>query len=87
MDEHIKSIAEMLFDIDEITEYIFHEICGLTFVFKSEMLLMKSRISSASIIPVGIIYEENGEYYLAPLYDTINIDEIIKSYVESCLSH
>ena len=47
--------------------------------------MIKGRISSASIAPVGIIYEENGQYYLAPLDEAVNINETVKEYVEKCI--
>ena len=80
----------ILKDIEEFLElenynYEFKEVCGLTFAFKREIVTVKGRISSASIAPVGIIYEENGKYYLAPLDEAVNINETVKEYVEKCI--
>ena len=82
MDRHVKNFIHKAFNFDVIVEYDFRKLYGFTFAFKSEFISMKDHLSSASITPVGIIYEENGEFYLAPLYDDIEIEEVIKSYVE-----
>jgi hypothetical protein len=54
----------------------------LTFGFKSEIASVRDSVSSASIIPMGIIYRENDEYYFAPLDETYQINEIVKEFVE-----
>ncbi|MDO5831391.1 MAG: hypothetical protein Q4Q14_01005 [Methanobrevibacter sp.] len=82
MDKNIKKVIQTAFDFNEIVEYSFRKLHGFTFAFKSEFVFRKGNITSASITPVGIIYEENDEFYLAPLYDDVEIDEIIRNYVE-----
>ena len=82
MDRHVKNFIHKAFNFDVIVEYDFRKLYGFTFAFKSEFIGMKDHLTSASITPVGIIYEENGEFYMAPLYDDIEIEEVIKSYVE-----
>ena len=82
MDKNIKKLVHMTFDFDEIVEYDFRKLYGFTFAFKSEFVRLNDHLTSASITPVGIIYEENGKYYLAPLYDDVEIEEVIKNYVE-----
>lgn len=82
MDKNIKNFIHDALNFDVIVEYDFQKLYGFTFAFKSEFISMKDHLTSASITPVGIIYEENGEFYLAPLYDDIEIEEVIKSYVE-----
>ena len=72
-----------IFKITQDTRYEFRHCFGFTFVFKTQITSFKDRISSAEIRPAGIIYEENGDYYFAPLHDMENIDEIVKEYVES----
>ena len=44
-----KLISE--FKINEISEYEFREVCGFTFVFKTEILEINDQIGSASITP------------------------------------
>lgn len=85
MDEKIKKFIYDAINIEEILTYEFRTICGFTFVFKKEELLINKNFSSAEILPVGIIYDENGEYYLAPLHDTIEINDIIKEFVEKVI--
>ena len=75
-----KLISE--FKINEISEYEFREVCGFTFVFKTEILEINDQIGSASITPKGIIYTENDKYYFAPLDDDVHVEGIVKSYVE-----
>ena len=85
MDKHVKNFVYDFLNIKEIIKYEFKTICGFTFIFKKEEMQMNNRISSLEIMPIGIIYEENDEYYLAPLHDTIEIDEVIKSFVEEVI--
>lgn len=82
MDKNIKKLVHRTFDFDEIVEYDFRKLYGFTFAFKRELVSIRDNLTSASITPVGIIYEENGEFYLAPLYDDVEIEEVIKHYVE-----
>lgn len=69
-------------DMEGNVEFEFRELYGFTFVFQKWFLSYEENYSSAEIKPVGIIYEENGEFYLAPLYEDVEIEEVIKSYVE-----
>ncbi|MCI6994999.1 hypothetical protein [uncultured Methanobrevibacter sp.] len=81
MKEEIKDLILEMTDIKEISEYEFHDLCGFTFVFKREFLQFRDDISSASIAPVGIIYDENEEYYFAPFAEDVNVKEIIENYL------
>lgn len=81
--DDIKKFIEDKFNIEKINEYGFRNLCGFTFVFQIDIISIKGMISSASIMPVGIIYKENGEFYFAPLHDAVEIDEIIKEYVKT----
>ena len=74
-----------MFSINETCNFEFREVCGFTFVFKTRILSMNDKLTSASIKPVGIIYEENGEYYMAPLDETVDINEVIEEFVKRCL--
>ena len=74
-----------MFSINETCNFEFREVCGFTFVFKTRILTMNDKLTSASIKPVGIIYEENGEYYFAPLDETVDINVIIEEFVKKCL--
>lgn len=85
MDEFIKKFVYDVLDIKEITEYEFVEKYGFTFVVKREVTHINDKLSSVEIIPLGIIYDENGEYYYAPLHVTTEIDAIVKKYVEEKL--
>ena len=73
---------EGFFKINQDTEFKFKDSYGFTFVFEENILRINEKISSAELKPVGIIYEENDEYYFAPLYGRDNIDEIIREYVK-----
>lgn len=72
-------------DMDGHVDFEFREAYGFTFVFRKSILTYGENYSSGEIRPVGIIYEENGEYYLAPLDETIEIDAIVKEFVRNCL--
>lgn len=85
MSDSILKYIEMFLELKNYTDYEFKKVYGLTFAFKREILMIKGRISSANIAPVGIIYEENGQYYLAPLDEAADINEIVKEYVEKCI--
>ena len=73
------------FKINETTTYEFRKICGFTFAFRTRMLTIRDKLTSAEIRPVGILYEENDEFYLAPLYETINIEEVVEDFVRQQL--
>lgn len=75
-------ILKDIFNIKMDTSYEFKELYGLTFVFRRMTFIFKPPASSAEIRPAGIIYEENDQYYFAPLYGQENINEIVKNYVE-----
>ena len=81
----IEGIIKDLIDIEEVTEINFKKKYGFYFVFKTTSLIIKDEISSSEIKPIAIIYEENGEYYLAPLDDMGEKDEVVKNFVEKCL--
>ncbi len=85
MDKTIAGFVEGILNIKMINEYEFREVCGFTFAFKKEAIHIKGQISSAEIKPIAIIYEENGEYYLAALDIVEQIDEVIKEFVEKQL--
>lgn len=85
MDREIKNFIDNLFDFDVMTTYHFKELYGLTFVFRKDITQLNDQMTSAEISPVGIIYRENDEFYIAPLDRAIEVDEIIKEYVENIL--
>ena len=85
MKEEIKRMMYNSFDYTQEMKYHFHEAYGFTFVFKEELLTFNEIPTSLEIKPIGIIYEEKGEYYLAPLCGLDNLDEIVKEYVKKCL--
>ena len=81
MDKFMEDLIEDLFEIKIEKEYHFRKLYGLTFAFKQEIAYLNNKISSADIRPVGIIYEENDQYCLAPLYDAIEIEEVVREFV------
>lgn len=81
MDRYLKDFVENLFDIEEISDYQYKDVCGFTFVFKREIFQINNQISSADIRPLAIIFEENGQYYLAPIDVVDEIEEVIKEFV------
>lgn len=81
MDEFIENILK----INNEIRYEFREIYGFTFVFETSITSLRDKISSAEIKPVGIIYDENDEYYLAPIDEDIQKDAIIKDFVNEIL--
>ena len=81
-------IGEYIYDtfsIEKIDEYEYVARFGLTFVFKRELITLKNRISSCEIFPVGIIYEENGKYYFAPLHEKYEIEDIVHGFADKML--
>lgn len=76
--------------LDEINlkqdlKFDFKEVCGFTFAIMTRTITFRDEIVSLEIQPVAIIYEENGEYLLAPLDTITQIDEIVKEFVKNCL--
>lgn len=82
MDKHITDMIEYLFDFNIKSEYLFKKLYGLTFVFRKNLVLINDELSSAEIHPLGIIYEENDEFYYAPLHSDYKIEDIVKEYVK-----
>lgn len=85
MEDKLKKFVHDTFEIETDGEYQFKEMYGLTFVFKNETVLIKKRIISNSLSPVGIIYEENDEYYFAPLDENISLSDVVPEYINKCL--
>ena len=85
MDSNIKTFLDEFVEIKEIKDYHFREVCGFTFVFKEEVIFLNDQISSSEIKPIAIIYEENGEYYLAPIDVVDEINEVVKKFVKKQL--
>ena len=85
MGNQIKDFIYESLNIEETVRYEFRTICGFTFAFKKEEIRINNHLSSAEILPAGIIYEENGEFYFAPLHDAVEIDEVMKSFVEEVI--
>lgn len=82
MDKEVKEFLDEMLEITEDIEYVFEKRFGLTFVFRRDITFIRDEITSAEIIPIGIIYEENDQYYFAPLYDKDEIEVIVKEFVE-----
>lgn len=72
-----------LFKIDETQEYEFRKLYGFTFAFMRKIVYLDNRLTFSEIKPVGIIYEENGEYYFAPLDKVVDITAVVKEFVKS----
>lgn len=75
---------EGFFKINQDTEFKFKDLYGFTFVFEENILRINEKISSAELKPVGIIYEENDEYYFAPLDEVGDIKVIINEFMKRC---
>lgn len=82
MDKEVKEFLDEMLEITNDIEYVFEKRFGLTFVFRRDITFIRDKITSAEIIPIGIIYEENDQYYFAPLYDKNEIEAIVKEFVE-----
>ena len=85
MEARIEEYIHDAFGIEKIDEYEYVTRFGLTFVFKRELMSLKNRISSCEIGPVGIIFEENGTYYFAPLHEEYEIEDIVHGFVDKVL--
>ena len=76
------NILKDIFEIRQENQYEFKKVFGFTFVFKKRILYFRDNVASAEISPLGIIYDENGEYYFAPIRRSVNISEVVKEYVK-----
>ena len=85
MKEKIEEFIEDLFTIDHESHYRFKSLYGFTFVFRETIFEFHGKISSAEIRPVGIIYEENDEFYFAPLDEIDKIEPIVKEFIDFAL--
>ncbi|MBE6500486.1 MAG: hypothetical protein E7Z80_08095 [Methanobrevibacter thaueri] len=77
------NIIQDIFEIKDKTYIEFKTQHNLTFVFKTKILIMKDKIPTAEIKPLGIIYKQNQDYYFAPLTPVESIEEIVKEYVKT----
>ena len=73
---------EEFFKITQDTEFKFKDSYGFTFVCEENILRINEKISSVELKPVGIIYEENDEYYFAPLDEVGDIKAIINEFMK-----
>lgn len=83
-DEAITDILK-IFEVNQNITIEFKKAYGFTFVFKKRIITFHDHIS-AEIKPLGIIYDENGEYYFAPLYRSVNINQVVYEYVKRYLT-
>lgn len=81
MSDNVFEEIGKIFEITQDTSIEFKKMYGFTFVFKKRIISFRDEISSAEIKPLGIIYDENGEYYFAPIHRSVNISEVVKEYV------
>lgn len=82
MEDEIKNFVEDILEINKHHRYDFKTLYGFTFVFKITEVFIKKRVASCEITPLAIIYEENSEFYLAPLDVVDDIEGIIKEFVK-----
>ena len=82
MSDNVLEEIRETFGITQETIIEFKELYGFTFVFKKRILYFRDYVASAEISPLGIIYDENGEYYFAPIHRSVNISEVVKEYVK-----
>lgn len=80
VDEQEKKDWKDIIDVDYETDYQFKTLYGLTFVFKRRFLQVKGMVISGSIAPEAIIYQQDGEFYLAPLKDGCDRKGICEEY-------
>ena len=85
MNDEIMELVKNILNFDETVEFHFREIYGFTFVMKKSFLKLNEKVTSAEVKVAGIIFEENGEYYFAPLDKHSKKEQIIKEFVEVCL--
>lgn len=85
MEDRIKEFVYDTFEIEVNSEYQFKKLYGLTFVFKNDVTIIKEKVSSNSLTPVGIIYKEKDEYYLAPLDNNVSLNDVVRDYVAKYL--
>ncbi len=83
MDKHVKEFLGKMFELKMKNKYLFRKLYGLTFVFRRDIVYLNDYMSSGEILPVGIIYEENGEYYFARLDSKDDIEGIVEEFVKT----
>ena len=82
MNDEIMELVKNILNFDETVEFHFREIYGFTFVIKKSFLKLNEKVTSAEVKVAGIIFEENGEYYLAPIDVIDEIEQVVKEFVE-----
>ncbi len=82
MSDNVFDEIEKIFDIRQDKSIEFKSLYGFTFVFKKRIIFFRDEPISAEISPLGVIYDENGEYYFAPIHRSVNISEVVKEFVK-----
>lgn len=85
MDKEVKEFLDEMLEITNDIEYVFEKRFGLTFVFRRDITFIRDKITSAEIIPIGIIYEENDQYYFAPYMTRTRLRQLLKNLLKKKL--
>ena len=83
--KNIEEFIKDFIDLKEIKKIDFKKVCGFYFAIQTTHITIKNEISSSEIKPIAIIYEENDQYYLAPIGELDEMEEVVKNFVEKCL--
>ena len=85
---HHKEMLDNFFNKDE--ELSINKIAvgddDFYFFYKSEAVILKDKIASYELIPVGFIHNQDEEYYYYSFDgNCLGYEDIVKKFVEECL--
>ena len=75
--------------VDGLGQYLVGTAVGdddFYFIYKSKAVILKDKIASYELIPVGFIHNQDEEYYYSSFDgNCLGYEDIVKKFVEECL--
>lgn len=80
LDKYFKKDEELTFKKIAVGEDDFY------FIYKSKAVILKDKIASYELIPIGFIHNQDEEYYYYSFDgNCLGYEDIVKKFVEECL--
>lgn len=88
--DNLEDLFYNILEIEDIDEILFKEIeinpdKIIYFAFRESQKIIRGKLSSATIKPVGFILKMGGQYYYCPLDKKGINEEIIKEFVNTIM--
>ena len=71
---------------EKLDKYFKKDEDDFYFIYKSKAVILKDKIASYELIPVGFIHNQDEEYYYYSFDgNCLGYEDIVKKFVEECL--